>query len=209
MERLTNYLNKHNVAKLQIGCGACPLDGWFNTDNSNSICKGRIVYMDAGEPFPILDNTFDYVYSEHLFEHLTYKQAKNMLKESYRVLKENGVIRIATPNLQFLIDLYLHPEKDINKSYIEFDAKRSHLPANPVYMINRFHTSWGHQIIYDPTTLKELLEGNGFKNVHQCEVGESEHKDLKNIEKHWLHFKRHNADEDYNLLQTMVFEGTK
>ena len=78
--------------------------------------------MDAGEPFPILDNTIDYVYSEHLFEHLTYKQAKNMLKESYRVLKENGVIRIATPNLQFLIDLYLHPEKDINKSYKSFKA---------------------------------------------------------------------------------------
>lgn len=209
MEELTNYLNRHDVAKLQIGCGAYPLKEWFNTDNSRSICKDEIVYMDAGKPFPIPDNCFDYVYSEHLFEHLTFKQAKNMLKESYRILKEGGVMRIATPNLQFLVDLYLHPEKDINKSYIEFDAKRSNLPANPVYMINRFHTSWGHQIIYDPNTLKELLEENGFKNVHQCEVGESEHQDLMNIEKHGIHFKKLHADEDYNRLQTMVFEGTK
>lgn len=209
MKELMDYLNKHNIAKLQIGCGSYPLDDWFNTDNSEKICKDRIVYMDAGNPFPIPNNSFDYIFSEHLFEHLTYEQAENMLKESYRILKENGIIRIATPNFEFLLDLYLNPQKDINKAYIEFDAKRSNLPANPIYAINRFHTSWGHQIIYDPHTLENLLREHGFRNICQCEVGKSKNQHLNNIERHYNSFKKQHADNDYNLLQTMVFEATK
>jgi predicted SAM-dependent methyltransferase len=209
MERLTSYLNEHNVAKLQIGCGAYPLDGWFNTDVSERICNNEIAYMDAGKPFPIPNNSFDYIFSEHLFEHLTYPQAVNMLKECHRVLKKGGVMRLATPNIHFLIDLYLHREKEINNSYIEFDAKRSNLPANPIYAISRFFTSWGHKIIYDPFTLENLLLEFGFDDVHLCEVGKSEHEHLNGIEMHSNSFKKYHADKDYNLLQTMVFEGTK
>ena len=209
MEELANYLNEHDVAKLQIGCGKYPLNGWFNTDISKNICKNGIVYMDAGKPFPMKDDSFNYIFSEHLFEHLTYEQARNMLKECYRILKKDGTMRLATPNLHFLIDLYLNPQKEINKAYIEFDSKRSNLPANPVYAINRFHTSWGHQIIYDPYTLESLLLEFNFKNVHMCEVGKSEHSHLNNIERHYNSFKKHCADKDYNLLQTMVFEATK
>lgn len=209
MKELTNYLNEHDIAKLQIGCGIYPLDGWFNTDVSEKVCKNGIEYMDAGKPFPIESDSFDYIFSEHLFEHLTYPQADNMLKECYRVLKKGGVMRLATPNIQFLIDLYLNPQKEINKAYIEFDARRSNLPANPIYAINRFHTSWGHQIIYDPNTLENLLIEAKFNNVYQCEVGKSIHKHLNGIERHSNAFKKHCADRDYNLLQTMVFEATK
>ena len=209
MKELIDYLDGHDIAKLQIGCGAYPLDDWFNTDISGKICKNGIAYMDAGKKFPMENDCFNYIFSEHLFEHLTFPQAQNMLKECHRVLKKDGVMRIATPNLQFLIDLYLHPQKEINKAYIEFDAKRTGLPANPVYAINRFHTSWGHQIIYDPKTLESLLNEFGFSNVCQCEVGKSMHPELNDIERHSNSFKKNCADNDYNRLQTMVFEATK
>lgn len=198
------YLNEHDVAKLQIGCGPFPLEGWFNTDLLTNLHKGSPMYMDAGRPFPMPDASFDYVYSEHLFEHLSYPQAMNMLKECYRILKPGGVIRIATPNLKFLVDLYIHPEKEINKAYIKYNAERSGLPASSVFTVNYFHTAWGHQIIYDQETLSGLLEEVGFKEVCPCEVGQSSHAPLCNVEQHFKSF-----TYEFNLLETMILEARR
>ena len=179
------------------------MKGWLNTGISlRESWKG--VYMDAGKLFPLPDSCFDYVYSEHLFEHLTYPQAINMLKESYRVLKPGGVIRIATPDLRFLLGLYQEPEKPIHQEYIEYSAKSGGLPASPVYVINRFHTAWGHQIIYDKETLSDLLVRAGFKDVCSCEVGQSKHIALKGVENHFKIL-----PEAFNRLETMILEATK
>ena len=200
--KIRKYLKSTEEPKLQIGCGRNPMKGWLNTDISLLCVYG--VYMDAGKPFPLPDASFNYVYSEHLFEHLTYHQAVNMLKESYRVLKPGGVIRITTPNLQFLLGLYQEPEKPIHKEYIEYSTKNAGIPATPVYMINRFHTAWGHKIIYDKETLKDLLEQAGFKDICYCEVSQSTHAALRNVEGH---FKRIPAE--FNRLESMVVEATK
>ena len=202
--QINKYIKLHDVAKLQIGCGPYPIKGWLNTDFELEKCKNGVIFLDAGKLFPIPDASFDYIYSEHLFEHLKYTQAKNMLQECFRILKPNGVLRIATPNLQFLVDLYLHPEKDINRSYIEFDAKRSYLPPHPVYAINRFHTTWGHQIIHDPESLTDLLEKAGFRDICRCEMSKSCHAHLNNVENHFKHLKY-----EYNLVQTMIFEAQR
>ena len=201
---VSEYLKSHGIAKLQIGCGPYPLEGWLNTDVSSKLREGSPMYMDAGKPFPLPDASFDYIYSEHLFEHLTYPQATNMLKECYRVLKPNGVIRIATPDLRFLVDLYLQPEKEINKAYIEFNAERSGLPSAPVYVVNYFHTTWGHKIIYDFDTLSVSLKEAGFKDICQCEVSKSDHEALCGVEQHFKCLQY-----EFNLLETMVLEARR
>ena len=198
------YLSNHEIAKLQIGCGPNPLEGWLNTDVSINLRRRNPIFMDAGKPFPMPDASFDYVYSEHLFEHLTYRQALNMLRECYRILKPNGVIRIATPNLEFLVDLYEHPEKDINKAYIEFNAERSGMPSSPVYAVNYFHITWGHKIIYDPKTLACFLEEVGFKDVKLCEMSKSSHAALNGVEQHFKSLRY-----DFNLLETMIMEARR
>ena len=200
--RIKKYLRNASEPKLQIGSGRNAMKGWLNTGISlRESWEG--VYMDAGKRFPLPDNSFEYVYSEHLFEHLTYRQAVNMLDESYRVLKPGGVIRIATPDLRFLLGLYQEPEKPIHQDYIEYSAKSGGLPASPVYVINRFHTTWGHQIIYDRETLSEMLVKAGFKDVCSCEVGQS-HPELKGVENHFKIL-----PEAFNRLETMILEATK
>lgn len=201
--RIKKYLKSTESPKLQIGCGGNMLDGWLNTGISfKEAWHG--VYLDAGKSFPLSDESFDYVYSEHLFEHLTYNQGVNMLKESYRILKPGGVIRIATPDLKFLLGLYKEPEKPLHKEYMEFSVRKSEMPAIPVYVINQFHTSWGHQIIYDQETLGQLLKDIGFKDIKACEVGESVHTDLQNLEAHFKVFTK-----EFNQLETMILEATK
>lgn len=200
---IRKYLQSTREPKLQIGCGANRLEGWLNTGIILQECRAGI-YLDAGKRFPFPDATFEHIFSEHVFEHLTYPQAMNMLKESYRVLKPGGVIRIATPDLRFLLGLYQDPEKPLHKRYIEFTAKNGELPPTAVYVINRFHTAWGHQIIYDKETLASLLEQTGFRDVCECEVSQSNHPALNGVEGHFK-----SLPAEYNSLETMVLEATK
>lgn len=201
--RIKRYLASADKPKLQIGSGSNLLEGWLNVGISvEESWQG--VYMDAGKRFPLPDESMNFVYSEHLFEHLTYQQAQNMLKESYRVLKPGGIMRLATPDLQFLLGLYQEPEKPLHKAYMEFSVKDDGMPASPVYVISRFHTNWGHQIIYDRETLTRMLEEVGFRDMTSCEVGQSVHEELNGVE---AHFKV--MPNAFNQLETMIVEAMK
>ena len=202
------YLSTHEIARLQIGCGPYRLDGWLNTDIDIEACKAGALYLDAGEAFPFPDNTFDCIYSEHLFEHLRHEQAVNMLRECHRVLKPAGTIRIATPDFHFLEDLYLHPEKPLNRRYIDWSASGGGggrpMPPDALHVINKFHTSWGHRIIYDRETLTKMLEEHGFANVRSCETGRSSVPELNNVEAHFNYL-----PYDFYQLETMILEAGK
>lgn len=202
--RVKRYLRHHRIVKLQLGSGGNLLPDWLNTDKSVCGCLAGSVYMNVGKKFILPDNSVDYIFTEHMIEHVDYTQVKNMLSECYRVMKTDGVIRIATPNLQFLDDLYHNPQKEINEQYVEWAAQKAGLPSSSVYVVNHFHTAWGHQIIYDFDTLSALLAEFGFKDVRQCEMSKSEHEPLKNIEGHF-----HTMPYELCCLETMILEARK
>lgn len=206
--KIKQYFKTNKTKKLQIGCGANILEGWLNADISLYVCRRGAIYMDASKKFPLPDNSIDYIYSEHIFEHLSYEQGLNMLKECHRVLKHNGVLRLATPNFQFLINLYLNPTKEINQKYIKWHSKlflnKEIDKESPIYVINNFHTSWGHQIIYDYSTLSVLLTRTKFKKVYPCKIGLSEYNELLDIEHH-----QNTIPPQFNELETMVIEAVK
>ena len=143
------YLSKNGESKLQIGCGKNALEGWLNTDLTYK--KNEIAYLDAGKLFPLPNDTFDYIYSEHIFEHLTFTQGLNMLSECYRVLNPGGHLRLATPDFDFLMDLYNEPEKEIHKKYIKWSTnkfipeisnnldEKDYLPS---FVVNNFFRDW-------------------------------------------------------------------
>ena len=93
-------LAANGIKYLQVGgdwwnkCG----DGWLNADfiftrlPVGFVCEdwrtGRyILRQDAGHRWPFEDNSFDIVYSEHMFEHILPMDGSTFLKEMYRVLK--------------------------------------------------------------------------------------------------------------------------
>ena len=202
--RVKRFLRDHPVVKLQLGCGSNRLPGWLNTDMNVYTVRAGAEYLDVSKKFWLPDCSVDYVFSEHLFEHLTYPQAGHMLSECHRVLKPGGVIRIATPNLAFLADLYLHPDSGINRQYIEWAAKQGGIPATPTYVLNRFHTAWGHQIVYDHDTLVGLLSQYGFRDIRRCEMSKSAHEALSGVEGHFRVM-----PYDFCCLETMILEARK
>jgi predicted SAM-dependent methyltransferase len=197
------YLKSHPVAKIQLGCGGNLLPGWLNTDGqSHGWFHPDGVKLDASQPFPIRDNCFDYVYSEHMIEHLTYWGGQNMLGESFRILKPGGRIRISCPNFQFLIDMYTNPEQ-IHRDYVKKTNPEWAPYADPIFTFNNYVRDWGHQFIYDKKSMQLSLVAAGFENVEEYAILESTDPELQNLEI------PSRMSDGFLQLETMTFEGVK
>jgi SAM-dependent methyltransferase len=96
------YLAQSKVKKLHIGCGKNVLPGWLNMDALPLLPD--VLYLDATRRFSFKDAAFDYIFSEHMIEHISYQHGLNMLAECRRVLQPSGKIRISTPDLNFLVN---------------------------------------------------------------------------------------------------------
>jgi len=207
--KIRRYLESHEVLKLQIGSGPNLLMGWLNTDIRLGLRSGggSYVFLDATKRLPFQDETFDYVFCEHLIEHMGYGEARGMLRECLRVLKPGGKIRISTPDMRFLMELY-NPEKtELQKRYIIRAVSKS-LPEigihEDVFVINNFFRAWGHEFIYDYKVLKGTLESAGFVGVERQEVGESGDRNFSGLESHGGVI-----GDEFNRLETLVVEGQK
>jgi predicted SAM-dependent methyltransferase len=169
------YLRAHDVRRLQLGAGEHPRPGWLNTDLHDYGRGDELVFLDARKAFPLPDASFDLVYSEHMIEHLTYAEGQGCLRESRRVLKPGGRIRVATPSLERLAKLYDGGE--VAERYVRWAAETLEPEveaALPGVVINNFFRSWGHRFIYDPGTLRHALEAVGFEDVVEVPLGELE-----------------------------------
>jgi SAM-dependent methyltransferase len=117
---IESYLATHQTPKLQIGAGDHILRGWLNSDLAPS--ASEIIFVDARQPLPFEDQTFEYVFSEHLIEHLTYREGLYLLRETHRILKPGGKIRIATPDIEAIIGLYSPSTTELQRQYIAWSA---------------------------------------------------------------------------------------
>ncbi len=199
---IQTYLDQQKVRKLQVGCWPYMREGWLNTELYGS---KELVPLDLLKPFPLPTSSIDYIFSEHVHEHFSFQQGQVMLKEFYRVLRKNGKIRLATPDLQFLIDLYGKTPSPLQKKYIQWSSSEFKLENNQAtHVINNFMRAWGHQFIYDFKTLKWALEQVGFVDVVQCKPGKSSDPHLKNLESHWK-----STSQEFNNLETLVVEARK
>src|SRR5204862_460110 len=66
----------------------------------------KLRYLDVSKPFPFPSNSFDFVYSSHMFEHIPKGQLSSTLREIYRVLKSGGLVRTVVPDLDYFIGQY-------------------------------------------------------------------------------------------------------
>ena len=203
---LAKIKNKKGPLKLNLGAGNNPIKGWVNAD---FIPKNlNILYIDVRKKMPFRDNTFDYIISEHLIEHLSREEGKKMLKECFRILKKNGKIRISTPNLKFITSLY-NENKD-NKYYIKKITKRFlkdiyHEDYRPVFIINNAFYNWGHKFLYDEKLLVETLQEIGFKDISREVYGGSKDKNLNKMESH----EKGVGDVKVCQIESIVLEASK
>jgi|ERR1035437_933412 predicted SAM-dependent methyltransferase len=91
-----NYLN--------IGCGNKFHKDWTNIDiESNS---PFVISYNLLNGLPFADEKFEVIYHSQLLEHFPREKALDFIKECYRVLKPDGIIRIVVPDLEYIVNEY-------------------------------------------------------------------------------------------------------
>lgn len=90
---------------LNLGCGHRYHPGWVNVDFRST--GPGVLALDLHRSLPFGDREFDAVYHSHLLEHLPKSQAPIFLRECWRVLKPEGFLRVAVPDLEQMARLYL------------------------------------------------------------------------------------------------------
>jgi SAM-dependent methyltransferase len=105
-----------------IGAGRFRHPYWTNVDfatdhYADAQVGSRFLQYDlmALRPLPIEDGVAELVYSSHTIEHVTDEAVRNMLRESYRVLKPGGGIRLTAPDAW--LDLEAYRKNDIGFWY--------------------------------------------------------------------------------------------
>ncbi len=81
---LPNQTEEDNVLKISLDILNC-----------NNLPTNKIV-NSVGEKLPFHDNSFDFVYSSNVLEHV--QNPQSVINEAIRVCKPNGIVQIVSPN---------------------------------------------------------------------------------------------------------------
>jgi len=139
------YNASHDISKLHIGCGYRILPGWLNADLRPR--TKEVLQLDATQRFPLPSNHFQFVYSEHMIEHIPFSDGSTMLSECFRVLCPGGRIRLVTPDVRYLFSLFDSDPTDLQQRYIKWSCE-NFAPEAPEpsasFVFNAFVREWGH-----------------------------------------------------------------
>lgn len=178
------------MKKIQFGSGINKLQGWINTDLHSVDVRKKLNYSN---------NEFDFIFHEHLIEHLDEVDGFNFLKECFRILKPNGVMRVSCPSIDGFIYVYenwknINPE--FKKNFRNKTSFINHITYGESinYIGKMFHpeykgikhysnnSSW-HKYLYDKDDFFEKLNFIGFKKIIFLKKHESSIPELKNLER--------------------------
>ena len=173
----------YSPLKLHLGCGTIYKEpSWVNIDNNldNNI-KKLDINCNFIEGIPFANNSVDFIYHEHLIEHLDYEEGLAFMKECLRVLKPKGVMRIACPDLDDLIESYT---KDTWREKSWFKKYHFEWMPSKCYMINicMNQSPWGHKYVYNKEDLVKRLSEAGFVQIVEVKMNSSIYEDLQNID---------------------------
>ncbi len=180
-QKQLNEIKKKQNAKvmLHLGCGRNYFDGWINIDNNsyNDIQKLDL-HWDLRKKLPFKDNSVDFIYNEHFFEHFSIEESLRLLHEFKRILNPQGVIRISMPDLDDIVKVYLNPDY----GPADFSAVMGTELVTRAEFLNVYFRWWGHQWLYNWEEFERRLKDAGFSKIKKCARSISEYKELNNIE---------------------------
>lgn len=89
---------------INLGCGTHFHEDWVNLDFA--VTGKNVIAHNLNRGIPFQNDSFEVVYHSHVLEHFSKKNAEFFIRECYRVLKNNGIIRVVIPDLEQIIIEY-------------------------------------------------------------------------------------------------------
>ncbi len=151
---------------LHLGCGTKYLDGFVNID-ANPRHKVDL-WLDVRCGLPYTSNSVDSIYSTHVIEHFYPDELIRLLRECYRVLKNEGGLRLVVPSLKNAITAYQQGRRD----WFE-DSFPRHFDSLGGRFSNFVFCDGQHRTAFDFDYMNEMLRKAGFGHVEESAEGKS------------------------------------
>ena len=156
--------------RLHLGSGQAPIPGWLNVDVQALPGVDRVLDVRDGLPFENVASIF----GEHFLEHLELDEGLDCLAECRRVLSDEGVLRLSTPNLDWVYATHYR----LGQWPAEEEA------ISDCFGLNRAFHGWGHRFLYNRPVLLAALRAAGFSQMTLHAYGESDRPELAGLERH-------------------------
>jgi predicted SAM-dependent methyltransferase len=157
---------KNKNLYLNIGCGENIINNYDNLDfySISNFFKKKIIMSDIRYPLPFYENSYLGVFCSHTIEHLDYAHAKQLLNEIKRILKPNGIVRIAVPDLEKYVEFYLNKKpfgekQKFNEFYNFYNG------CEAIWFLTNYNY---HLSLWDKEMLINELKDSGFLNIRVC-----------------------------------------
>jgi predicted SAM-dependent methyltransferase len=147
--------------KLNIGAGKCYLpreQGWTNVDIFSSV--NADVYADMAA-LPFDRESFDLLLASHVLEHSHRATVYAVLSHWRSLLVPGGILRIAVPNFQAVVERYLETQNLPELMGLLYGGQN--------------HPKNVHTVTFDQNTLTDALKKVGFEVVRPWDWRKTEH----------------------------------
>lgn len=144
--------------KINVGAGSAPKHGYLSVD-----IQGGDITAEAWD-IPLENASVDAVYSRHMIEHVSRRQADECLAEWFRLLKPGGSVHVLCPDRDKVL-------ADVGNHTIDPKKGKSfhHCAMRSLFGWQRDGYDF-HKWAYNPQELAECLAAAGFVQITQHEA---------------------------------------
>jgi predicted SAM-dependent methyltransferase len=147
--------NEGGEVLIHLGCGFKNDPRYINVDASP---MPHVHYVSHANKLPMFKKNFaDLIYACHMLEHIDHPKIVSVLIEWRRVLKPGGVLRIAVPDFEKMVNLYLENKQGMA------------LIQSPLMGAQDCEHGY-HRTAFDKDYLSDLFIQAGFKQVQEWDT---------------------------------------
>jgi len=148
-------------------------NGWINADirDVSPVAASKrhtFEICDVRKKVRWEDNSVSLITAHHLIEHLSRDDGRFFLKECFRILKPEGIIRLSTPDIETFIS-HLKAGDFTEKFAEEHEVKNAEDNADAFFRL----AFMGHETIYTFNSLRRKMEEVGFTEVRKMPYSSS------------------------------------
>ena len=193
---------------VQYGCGFSAPAEWINFDASPTLriqllpLIGNLVKSKLPVTFPsgvrygdiirglpnIGPDSCDGVYCSHVLEHLSLDDFRLALKNTYRILRKDGIFRCVVPDLERCARSYVkaldNGEENASIRFVGVNTLLG-IEQRPRSFAGKLRTAFGnshHLWMWDQYSLANELKKAGFRNIRRCQFNDSLEPMFKKVE---------------------------
>lgn len=181
------------MIQLHLGCGKRCIPNFIHVDIADF---PHVNHRHDIKDLPMFPNdSVDLIYCSHALQYFDQFEAFDALREWRRVLKHGGVLRLAVPDFEKIVWVYLKDRNLDGRGMLGPLYGRMMVGDKVIY----------HKTAYDFESLKSLLELVGFRNVRRYDWRQTIHKNYDDCSQSYIP----HMDKQHGVLISLNVETTK